>query len=196
MIHDPLGAMNAIVVWEALAWPGTEHLVLRIGPDGVDADGMVIALDGRPLRLHYRLHCDPRWAARELTIEESGSQGAMTFRSDGAGMWTDGEGRARDDLAGCIDVDIAATPFTNTLPIRRLGLAVGESRDLRVLYVTVPELTVRAVDQRYRCLATNGTGATYRYESGSFMADIRVDTEGIVVDYPGLWRRLSPPADG
>jgi hypothetical protein len=188
--------MTATVIWEALAWLGTEHLVLRSGPDDVDADGMVIALDGRPLRLHYRLHCDPRWAARELTIEESGSAAAMTFRSDGAGRWTDGEGRALDDLAGCIDVDIAATPFTNTLPIRRLGLRVGEACDIRVLYVTVPELTVHAVDQRYRCLAADGAGATYRYESGSFMADILVDTDGLVVDYPGLWRRLSPPAGG
>jgi hypothetical protein len=31
------------------------------------------------------------------------------------------------------------------------------------------------------------TGDGYRYESGSFRADLGVDSDGIVTDYPGLW---------
>jgi hypothetical protein len=184
--------MDTTLVWAALAWPGTEHLVVRTGPDGVEADGLVIALDGSPIRLRYRIRCDPDWTVREVVVEETGSRTRMTFRSDGAGHWTDGSGTVVEALAGCIDVDIAATPFTNTLPIRRLRLQPGDSRDLRMVYLTVPELTVRAADQRYTCLDATDAGATYRYESGSFRADIRVDPDGLVVDYPGLWRRLWP----
>ena len=183
--------MDATVMWESLQWPGAEHLVIETEAGAIIADGVVIALDGRPLRLHYRLSCDPDWTTRRLVIQDAVAE-ELIFESDGAGSWTDGSGRAFDALAGCIDVDIAATPFTNTLPIRRLRLQPGEARDLRMLYVMVPELTVRAADQRYTCLELTDAGGVYRYESGSFQADLRVDPDGLVVDYPGLWRRLCP----
>ena len=182
--------MTTTVVWQALAWPGLEHLRIHADGEGIDADGVVLAVDGRPIRLHYRLRCDRDWTARELTLEEADLGTSMSFRSDGAGHWTDGNGRAIDELAGCIDVDVAATPFTNTLPIRRLGLDVGASRDLRMLYVLVPEMTVSAADQRYTCLARDENGGIYRYESGSFQAELVVDADGLVIEYPGLWLRV------
>jgi hypothetical protein len=177
-------------MWQSLAWPGMEHLDLLTGPGGIEADGIVLAMDEAPLRLAYRLRCDPDWVTRRLTVEAAGSPTGVDLVSDGAGRWSDGAGRPRDDLDGCIDVDIAATPFTNTLPIRRLGLRPGEVRDLRMAYVTVPGLAAHAADQRYTCLELTSAGGVYRYESGSFEAEIRVDEDGFVVDYPGLWRRV------
>ena len=53
---------------------------------------------------------------------------------------------------GCIDVDISAAPFTNTLPIRRLGLMKGERREIRVAYLALPALTVEPADQAYTCI--------------------------------------------
>jgi hypothetical protein len=50
-------------------------------------------------------------------------------------------------------------------------------------------LDVRAVDQRYTCLQTSAHGAVYRFESGDFSADLSVDRDGLVIDYPGGWRR-------
>jgi hypothetical protein len=60
--------------------------------------------------------------------------------------------------------------------------------------VSAPDLTARRASQRYTQL---GAGAKdhavlYRYESGSFMADLTVDSDGFVSDYPGLWRRVWP----
>jgi hypothetical protein len=46
----------------------------------------------------------------------------------------------RPDLAGAVDIDISVSPFTNTLPIRRLRLARGLAADLTMAYVRVPEL--------------------------------------------------------
>jgi len=181
------------VVWVTLAWPGVEHLSVRELPDAIEADGMVVALmEGYPLRLHYRLGCNPDWTARRVEIQTWGRDGNLTLASDGAGRWTDGAGRVIEELAGCHDVDIAATPFTNTLPIRRLRLRPGESRDLRVVYVSVPALTCRIAVQRYTCLEASDAGGVYRYESGSFAADLRVDADGLVIDYSGLWRRADP----
>lgn len=188
--------MNSTLMWESLEWPGAEHLSLRTGPDGIEADGIVVALAERPIRLHYGIECDATWTTRRLSIEEAESGTAMTFLSDGAGSWTDGSGRVIDELAGCIDVDIAATPFTNTLPIRRLTFEPGDVHDLRMLWVLVPELTVRAADQRYTCLEKGAAGGLHRYQSGSFQADLHVDADGLVIDYPELWHRIWPTGNG
>ena len=95
------------------------------------------------------------------------------------------------ELDGCIDVDISATPFTNTLPIRRLGLEPGESEELAVTYVRVPELLVGAERQRYSCLEAQANGELYRFEAlpSGFTAELPIDAEGLVIDYPGLFRR-------
>ncbi len=94
-------------------------------------------------------------------------------------------------LKGCVDVDISATPTTNTLPIRRLGLRRGESAELVVAYVHVPQLRVGRERQRYGCLEASANGGIYRFEAlpSGFAADIPVDADGLVVDYPGLFRQ-------
>jgi hypothetical protein len=34
----------------------------------------------------------------------------------------------------------------------------------------------------------------YRYQSDTFQADLHVDSDGIVIDYAGVWRRVHPVA--
>ena len=93
-------------------------------------------------------------------------------------------------LRGAIDVDISATPFTNTLPIRRLSMRLGQSEEILAVYVQVPSLAVSTDRQRYTCLEA---GKRYRYESvdSDFTRDIEVDEHGLVVNYPGLFRRVA-----
>jgi hypothetical protein len=95
-------------------------------------------------------------------------------------------------LHDCVDIDISATPFTNTLPIRRLGLKPGESAEIRVAYISIPSLQLSPALQRYTCLANYPDHHIYRFESPAddFTADIRVDLDGLVVEYPGLFRRV------
>jgi uncharacterized protein len=95
------------------------------------------------------------------------------------------------ELEGCIDIDISATPFTNTLPIRRLGLKPDQSEELTVTYIRVPELLVGPERQRYGCLEDQAEGGLYRFEAlpSGFTASLPVDADGLVIDYPGLFRR-------
>ena len=85
-------------------------------------------------------------------------------------------------------MDLPITPFTNTLPIRRLALAAGASAEIDVVYVRAPALSVEVDRQRYTCLEPM---RRYRYEAvdGSFTAEIEVDSRGLVVMYPELFRR-------
>jgi len=120
----------------------------------------------------------------------------VDLRGDGGGSWTDASGRPLPALRGCIDLDVAATPFTNALPIRRLGLGPGQAAEIAVVYVAVPRLDVTRVAQRYTCLRKDADGGVYLYENleNGFRAELPVDRDGVVKDYPGQWRRLEARA--
>ncbi len=179
--------------WTAIGTVGLEHLILRQGQDGIQADGLVLRYhNGQGLRIGYQMHCDPGWRTRELRVQTSGIEAIELYASaDGNGKWVGPEGEVLDELDGCIDVDIMATPFTNTLPIRRLGLGVGESREIDAAYVRIPDLQLSRARQRYTCLEMEGGRGRYLYESldGDFKAVLRVDGQGLVLDYEGLWVR-------
>ena len=174
--------------WIADIGAGIEHLAVWEEGDGIAAQAVVIGDDeGAAYGLAYRIDCDAAWRVRRALVEVAGG-GLLVLVSDGAGRWHDGDGQALALLDGCIDIDITATPFTNTLPIRRLGAALAQRRTIEVAWVHVPELRVERAVQAYTRLDAN----RYRFESvgGDFEAELEVDDEGFVVRYPGLFRRL------
>ena len=172
--------------WEGL---GLEHLLLAERA----ADSIVLAFDEQegPFRLTYRLTWDEAWRLRnaDLSVMTERSMRSLSLRSDGQGHWRDGEGRILDDLDGCVDVDIWPTPFTNSFPIRREPMAVGERRQFRMAWIFAPALTVRPQPQAYTRLADR----LYLFENldgSGFTAELPVDEDGLVLDYPGLFRRV------
>ena len=80
----------------------------------------------------------------------------------------------------------AFTPATNTLPIRRLGLDVGEEAEIHVAWPVWPDLTLQRTLQRYTRLAED----RYRYRQDEFDAGLTVDRQGLVLEYEGLWRAI------
>ncbi|MFE6236005.1 putative glycolipid-binding domain-containing protein [Cellulosimicrobium sp. NPDC057862] len=105
----------------------------------------------------------------------------------------------RASLDGALDCDVALCPVTNTMPILRLGLLddrppSGETR-LVMAWVDLPSLAVLRSDQVYAARepldAVTGHGVvTYTSATRDFTADLTVDADGLVVDYPHLARRL------
>ena len=118
-----------------------------------------------------------------------GENRQIEITGDGKGDWSDASGKRLPKLAGAIDIDLSASPFTNTLPIRRLKLRAGQVAEITTVYILVPALTLMTDPQRYTCLAA---GKRYRYESidSDFTREIEVDSRGLVVTYPGLFRRM------
>ncbi len=180
---------STIARWRDWAGTGIEHLVLTVDTDGVVAESALLGTTdiGAVFALRYRIRCDSSWYVRELGISAVGDARRFELVSDGAGSWRNDAGMPLPELAGAIDVDLPVTPFTNTLPIRRLGLVVGASAEIAVAYVGFPDLAVRTEPQRYTRVAER----RYRFESldGDFVRDIDVDEHGLVVTYPGLFRR-------
>jgi hypothetical protein len=179
--------MAVTVRWKS-AEGGLEHLVLEELSSGFDADAVVVgAADGVGFGARWRLAVDPLWRARRLDVEIVGLDRRLALRADGEGRWTNADGVPLTALAGAIDLDLSASPFTNTLPIRRLGLSVGDAAEITVAYVSFPDLALFPHPQRYTRLAER----TWLFESldADFRREITVDDDGLVVSYPGLFER-------
>lgn len=179
-------------MWWAWDGPGLGHLRLTVRDSGNVADGLVLGVaEGRPFRIAYEVRCDPYWRVRHARVGAPGEPPRVELLSDGEGHWATTDGKAVKYLEGCEYVDIAETPFTNTLPIRRLGLPPGGSAEISVAYLDGTELQPWPEPQRYARLEDDDRGGLYRFLSldGGFTADLPVDADGLVVDYPGLFKR-------
>jgi hypothetical protein len=168
---------------------GLEHLILHERA----ADSVVLAVDEErgPFRLTYRLAWDDAWQLREaeLVLATDVSTQSLSLRTDGQGHWRHSDDRTLDNLDGCIDIDIWPTPFTNSFPIRRGPMAVGERREFRMAWIFGPELRVEPQPQAYTRLGER----LYLFEKldgSGFSAELPVDEDGIVLDYPALFRRV------
>lgn len=184
----PLDTMT--VRWRPLEGDGLEHLTLSpLSGFGIRAMSVVIgSRGGQSYGVRYTIDCDEHWTTTALTL--STTTGIhLSLVADGLGHWQDGDGHRLPAFDGCIDVDLAGTPFTNTLPIRRLSLRPQDgTRSLDMLYIPFDTFEPSRDAQQYTCLTE---GRLYRYEAGdrSFAADLPVDADGLVLDYPTLFNR-------
>ena len=196
---SPPALPQRTVFWQPVDGAGLEHLRLRAADAGYVATGLVMGLDhGTPYRLHYKIKCDDSWNTRKVILETHTPAGeaVRTLRSNGNGRWRDDHGAELPDLTGCRDVDISATPFTNTLAIRRTNLRPGHGVTLKIVFVDVPSLEIRPAEQRYTCVERTAHGGVFDYESidmhEGFKATLPIDADGLVLDYPEMFRRVYP----
>jgi hypothetical protein len=141
-------------------------------------------------KVDYCIKTTNEWETKSFEIKSrhSNQTQSLIFEGDGKGNWISGD-RHWKEFAGCIDIDIPLTPFTNTLPIRRLQLAKGATQKIKVLYIDLLEQKLTAVHQKY----TRVSDLDYHYENvpNDFEATIRVDESGFVIDYPSLFVRTA-----
>jgi uncharacterized protein len=186
--------MKQKIIWSNLTDTGLEYLYLSCGENKVFADGIVLGVrEEIAYRILYQVRCDSMWRVREVFVKSlDENEQTINLTSDGLGNWTDESSTVISKFEGCLDVDISVTPLTNTLPIRRLNLNRGESAELKVVYVAVPEMQLSVERQRYRCVERNEAGSKYKFESldGEFTAIISVDADGLVEDYPNLFKSV------
>jgi hypothetical protein len=150
----------------------------------------VLAGEDTMMSCSFRVELDDAWATRQVEVQSVSADGErrLVLSTDDDHRWRRG-GEPAPDLDGCVDVDIAATPLTNTFPIRRLAaLAVGAAVTSPVAWIDVPALAVSRVEQTYRRLGA------LRWEygdraHGAFV--LTVDDDGLVVDYTGFATRVA-----
>jgi uncharacterized protein len=176
------------VLWHCSALHSAEHFSLQRTDDHWTLVGKVsLLVDGIPGHISYIVTASADWVTDRTLIDVAvggRQQGFVIVHVDGE--WTV-NGQARPDLAGCTDVDLGWTPATNTIPLRRLAVDVGEQAEIRAAWVRFPELDIQANEQRYVRLAPN----TWRYQSGLYDFVLAVSEDGLVLEYgDDLWRAV------
>jgi uncharacterized protein len=163
-----------------------EHCTLTVRDSGLSLVGTVLgAEDGAPVRIEYRVLADAAGftTATHVRHLRGFETRTLALERDAKGNWTV-DGKAVRSLKGCTDVDLGFSPSTNTLPIRRLRLMPGKAATIKAAWVRFPDLAVVKAAQTYARVDE----LTWRYESGTFEADLTVDEDGLVVVYAD-WRR-------
>ena len=139
----------------------------------------------QPIEIHYGVTVDSTWATTDVAVQVAIAGGDPRELSELGTLWS---GTTRPpEYSNCVDVDLSFTPATNTLPIRRLGLGVGDWAEIEVAWLVWPELRVRPVRQVYARLADQ----RYRYTQDDFSAELVVDDQGLVLEYERLWRAIA-----
>jgi uncharacterized protein len=102
----------------------------------------------------------------------------------GTGRWTI-NGATVPGLEACVDLDLGFTPATNTLQLRRIALADGQSTEVPVSWLDIGAGTLERLSQRYE----RRTATAYWYEAPRFdyAALLEVTPTAFVRLYPGLW---------
>jgi hypothetical protein len=204
-----MATLPAARFWERRDTAGAEHALVD-AHTGLYARGTALAVDPIAYACRYELQTDPAWATTRLDVSTEGAGWNRTVRLElAAGRWrvtTSEQGdldaaltaaghagaglpgtEDPDLLYGAFDVDLTGSPLTNTLPIRRLNLLkaeAGVAHRITVAWVLVPSLEVVQADQIYTPL---GDGVV-RFATETFSADLVLDDDGFVTDYPGLCR--------
>jgi len=180
--YTALPASGRTVRWAA--WDGDDIEVtdLRWENEGWTVSGQVSRE-----RVQYVVRLSATWQVRQFLLFRDLDDPDLWLATDGTARWGEMNGAHRVELDGCYDIDLACTPFTNSLPIRRLPLLVGDSADVRVVTVDVETLAVQVVSHRYTRIDTH----RWRFGNGDDSIEFDVDQHGLLLDYPGRFRRLS-----
>lgn len=193
-------ASSGINLSRSVMWQGSlenaslEQAHFRWTANGARIAGTVLTIHrGVPLRVDYRIESDRHWQTRLLSLDQRLGDEYRTLRlaQNNDGAWTK-NGEPEETLAGCTDVDLGITPSTNTLPIRRLSMPVGGSKEIDAAWVRVPGLSVTRTRQRY----SRGSeyGYTYQNLGSGFKALVTVDADGVVTAYDGVWKQIAESA--
>ena len=96
-------------------------------------------------------------------------------------------GTPMPQLDGFADVDLSVTPSTNTAPVRRLNLEVGEDAEVIAAWIKFPTLEIVPLRQSYCRVGVD----SYEYKAPDldYAAPLKCDDQGIVQTYGDLWYR-------
>lgn len=174
-------------------WDGqhVEEFSLRWENEGWTASGRV----GRE-QIQYVVRLSPLWHVRQFLLFRDLPEPDLWLGTDGHGRWGEMNGAHRPELDGAREVALDVTPFTVSVPIRRIPMRIGDAVDVAQLLVDVETLAVRPVVSTYHRTGAHSWRVT-RSAAGrdssdldSSGLDVSVDEYGLVTDVAGRFRRV------
>ena len=194
--------MGRFLLYEGVdAWRA-EVAEVQLGPTSLTAAGTQLGRDPLPYRLDWELVTDLGFVTRLLTARAAGDGWSrrLELARDEAGRWSitaeaDGPvelpepGGEPAALEGALDCDLGRCPITNAMPVLRHALHERPGAvDFLMAWVSVPDLGVHPAPQRYEHLARGRV--RYVGSHRSFVGELELDGDGLVIVYPELARRI------
>jgi hypothetical protein len=179
--------MQTNILWTGREYYSLENCLVTNTGSGSEISSVIVGKYNNLIyRVDYTIRTNQNWETvfTEISYRHNNASDHFVFEGDGKGNWSR-NGAPAAGFAGCLDVDIPLTPFTNSLPINRLKLTDNEEREIQVIYIDLLETEIKLVRQKYTRLSK----AEYHYENipNDFEAKITVDESGFVIDYPSLF---------
>ena len=189
---------------------GAEFATVELTGSMITASGVAIGAEPAPYLLRYALQTAEDYLTTHVSVEVAGDGWKRTLdlrRADGKwraevnqsgdGPGLPEPGGAVDQFDAALDPDLGLSPLFNTMPLLRHGIHHGESaEDFLMLWISVPDLSLHASPQRYTHLGSDDGLHLVRFEAvgegEDFVADVQFDEDGLVLDYPGIARRIQP----
>lgn len=187
--------LPATAAWRHVdARDGFESVFAHDGPSGHRIEGQTAAVeDGQVWAVRYEIFVDERWRTRSARVWGWSAIGVRErhLDADGAGRW-EIDGSPAPELDGCLDVDLESSACTNTFPVHRLALRVGESAEAASAYVRALDLRVERLEQSYARVDNQDEHQRYDYRAPMFSFEARLvyDVSGLVLRYPGIATRV------
>ncbi len=196
-----------MLIWRGVGAWRAEVADVELNADSLRATGTQIGIDPLAYRLDYELDVGGGWITRRLYLRASGADWArgLDLRRDEDGTWsaeTEEEGRPglpspggdTGAVEGALDCDLGLCPLTNVMPVRRHDLhRRPREADFLMAWVSVPDLGLRPSRQRYEHVGRRDGRHVVRYvgEHRSFVGELELDEDGLVVLYPDLAARAA-----
>ncbi|EKU45253.1 hypothetical protein C272_15282 [Brevibacterium casei S18] len=198
-------ARSRQVSWVGIDDPARRDSADILLDDGLRAFGRQVTDD---YAAAWTVDASAGWVTRtvDIAVQGTGWRRTLTLSRDPDTGWWASETHAcgqpttplaepgivdAEALSGALDCDLGLCPLTNTMPIRRLDVQTdtADEHPLTMAWIDMPSLEVIAGPQIYA-----GIDAEHvRYTSGTrdFTAELTLDEDGIVIDYPQLAERTA-----
>jgi hypothetical protein len=134
-----------------------------------------------------------QWMIQQFILFRDMEEPDLWLATDGHGRWGEMNGAHRTELDGCVDIEVAGSPFFNSIITHRTPLHVGHTADLHVISVDIETLAVTTRSVRYM------RDEKHKWTYDSLMAGgavtAIVDDHGLVIDEANYFRRTELARD-
>jgi hypothetical protein len=203
-----MSVSHRCVAWTKDDPPGAELAMIELAGDQMRARGVAIGSEPEPYRLDYELETYEGFVTSRVRVRAAGGGWSRVLElghrrghgwtidisQEGAVALPDAGGEAAE-FEAALDPDLGLSPLFNTMPVVRHRIHHGDSADdFLMVWISVPDLSLHVSAQRYTHLESRGEEHVVRFEAvgekDDFQADVVFDAQGLVVDYPGIARRI------
>ena len=133
---------------KAPAWSGLNLCARRMNGSFAEPSSLWPMMTRQKPR--YEIACDRSFHTKQANVSVRDSTGERSLQIEAQnGRWFE-NGRENQTVKGAVDIDLGWSPSTNTLPIKRLKLEIGQtSGEFIAAWVRFPELTLQPLPQEY-----------------------------------------------